>query len=154
MANVAEVFNVALNVGSGRTIQEDGSIEKYNHIYKYGFHIYEESLNGNLFSDDADLIEKAIENVNELLSELKSDFLILQKNERATDFSNENLKHYRTHFNNLKQGLEEELAKFSGEEVGERSNAKQTEAIHAQISALKAMKEQLDEQIAALTKAL
>lgn len=149
------------NVASYDDVRQEGwndlnfkSVQKYNCIYQHGYHIYEESLSGNLFSDDADLIEKAIENTGELLSELKSDFLLSDYDKRVTKFSNEYLRHYRTHFNNLKQGLEEELAKLTGSEVDDRRNAKQTEAIHAQISALKAMKEQIEEQINALSQAL
>lgn len=152
MANVASYNNVELDSVWGNSHYL--STTKYNRIYQHGYHIYEESLNGNLLSDDADLIEKAIENTDELLSELKSDFLVSDSNGRVTQFGNERLKHYRTHFNNLKQGLEEELAKLTGGEVDDHRNAKQTEAIHAQISALKAMKEQIDEQINALSQAL
>lgn len=153
MADVADLSTVQIGEDFDYSDTENEHVLKYDSLYERAYGLYQEAKNGELFEDDADLVSNMIKSIGLYLSELKSDYSVDQE-DRDTEFSDENLKHYRKHFNNLKKGLEEELAKLSGGEVGERSNAKQTEAIHAQISALKAMREQLDEQIAALTKAL
>lgn len=126
---------------------------QYKSLYQRGYHLYEELCDGALFEDDKDIVEDIIGNIDEYLQILKSDYS-LDRDDRQTRFHNDDLRLWRTYFNNLKKGLEEELAKLQGGEVDDRRNAKQTEAIHAQISALKAMKEQIDEQINALSKAL
>lgn len=83
MANVTSYNEVHQQNGSFNG-DDDRSVERYNRTYLHGYHIYEESLNGNLFSGDANLIEKAIENANELLGELKSDFLLSDYTDRET----------------------------------------------------------------------
>lgn len=126
---------------------------QYKSLYQRGYHLYEELCNGDLFEDDKDIVEDIIGKIDKNLQILKSDYS-LDRDDRQTEFCGNDLKLWRSLFNNLKKGLEEELAKLQGGEVDDRRNAKQTEAIHAQISALKAMKEQIEEQINALSQAL
>lgn len=127
---------------------------KYDNRYQREYDFYVNLIHNDVDEEDFDLIEESIKRIDGYIRLFKSELAIYDVRSRQTQLNDNSLRHYRSHFTNLKRAIEAKFAELKGEEIEQRGKLQHIKAIQEQIIALKAMKEQIDEQINALSKAL
>lgn len=156
-SSLAEPSAMALS-GAGCNVGNVRSKSELNDAYKREYLFCIEVLEDRVDEEDYDLIEDSIQRLDEHITSLKEDMRIHDVLIRNSYLEDDELRHYRQHFVNLKRAIEAKFAELKGIEAEQRGKIQHINAIKAQISALKVMKEQInveiDTQIDALSRAL